>query len=584
MKSFRSAVKTWLASVSMLVLFSLLVPVCASAQNAKPFPPVSDVPDIVNPNETEQQRETHFLTFIGSFKPQDPAYSQAYYNTIDPINTVTGLPSKPTFPDWLLNAGFISDKSQWHPFGPQKFACNLPGCDFPAGTYGDNIINTDAHVIVLNAADLGFVRNQFIRCSPSCTAKNPKIYTYLENYPVAPFAVGGSNFGSQSPTLVSSAYPLQSEAAAAISAAINRPLGVAPFDPAISLDPTKAAVCAPATDGCLDRIADVAFEWAPPATNPNSSTRFGQLYAYQFFPGANNAITETVNFASELVGNAKVLNQKTGQLVTVLAGDKFAPNLDFIGFKQHPDVCLVCHGGAPVSVPSGQPYPHQGNINGFRFLPLDNNNLLFTSDSGPEPTSRANQEAAIKVYNQEVLLTVPTFTEGDGTGATRTAHLRQVIIGWYSSGDNYSDDQSMSNPTQKTAWIPKGWRDATHGGTAPAGAEKVYTNVVAPSCRSCHFNREISLDFGTYANFHQESDLKQLALMPQCKQNSPTATDLPDKGGRYMPLAHLTFERFWQTQGGPVQLGNLTLDHEVDRLARDFGYSAGVSGYCATNP
>jgi len=579
MTTVKSAVRTWLACVSVLALVCLLVPLRASAQSAKPFPPVFNVPDIVNPNETELQRETHFLTFLGSFVPQDATDGRAYYAAIDPNNT------KATFQDWLVNAGFISDKSQWHAFGPQKFACNLPGCDYPAGTYGDNIINTDAHVIVLNAADLGFVRNQFIRCSPSCAAPNPKIYTYLENYPVAAFAAGGSNFESQSPTLTSSAYPLQSEAAAAMNSAINRPLGLAPFDPTISLDPTKAAVCAPATAGCLDRIADVAFEWAPPALNPTSSSRFGQLYAYQFFPGPNNAITETVNFASELVGNASVTDQKTGLPVTIAAGDKFAPNLDFIGFKQHPDVCLTCHGGAPQKLTSTGAFPHGGNINGFRFLPLDNNNLLFSSDSGPEPTSRANQEAAIKVYNQEVLLTVPKYAEGDGTGSTRVAHLRTVITGWYSSGtSNYSDDQSMSGTTQKTGWIPPGWRDVTHGGTAPVGAETVYTNVLSPSCRSCHFNREISLDFGTYANFHQDSDLKELALMPQCKQNSSTATDLPDKGGRYMPLAHLTYERFWQTQGGPVQLGNITLDHEVDRLARDFGYSAGVSGYCATNP
>jgi hypothetical protein len=394
--------------------------------------------------------------------------------------------------------------------------------------------------------------------------------------------VGGSNFESPNG---GSAYPLQSEAAAAISSAVNRPLGLFPFNPLISLDPTKAAVCAPATSGCLDRIADVAFEWAPPALNPTSSSRFGQLYAYQFFPDATNTITETVNFAPELVGNAKVMDQKTGQFVTILAGDKFAPNLDFVGFKQHPDVCLTCHGGAPQKLTSSGAFPHGGNINGFRFLPLDNNNLLFTSDSGPEPTSRASQEAAIKVYNQEVLLTVPTSAEGDGTGATRQAHLRTVIAGWYSTGaSNYSDDQSMTGNFQKTGWIPPGWREPPNG-TAPAGAEKIYTNVLSPSCRSCHFNREISLDFGTYANFHQGSDLKELALMPQCKHNSPPTTDQPDKGGKYMPLAHLTFEKFWQTQGGPITLpSGLTLDHELDRLARDFGFPAGVSGYCATNP
>ena len=571
-----------------LVLVCLLVPLSSMAQNQNPFPPVFNVPDIVNPNETPLQRETHFLTFIGSFVPQDASDGRAYYAAIDPGGT------KADFPHWLKNAGFISDVGEWNPFGPQKFACNLPGCDYPAGTHGHGIINTDAHVIVLNAADLGFVRNQFIRCAPSCTAKNAIIYTYLENYPVAPFAKRGtnpSNFESQSLTLVSSAYPLQSEAANAINSAINRPLGVFPFDPVNnhSLDPNQAAFCVPGSDDCLERIADVAFEF-------NLSTGQGKLYAYQYLRDPSlvtvvpYGITETVDFAPHFVNNGQVTNQKTGLPVTIVAGDAFAPNLDFIGFKQHPDVCLTCHGGQPQKVTNGV-YPNGGRINGFRYLPLDNNNLLFSSLNGSEATSLANQEAAIKVYNQEVLLTVPKSSENDGTGATRQAHLRTIITGWYSSGDNYSDDQSMSSPTQKTGWIPPGWREVGHGsgtgaGTAPAGAEKVYTNVLAPSCRSCHFNREISLDFGTYANFHQDSDLTQLALMPQCKHNgNPPATDLPDPGGRYMPLAHLTYEKFWQTQGGPIILpSGLTLDHEVDRLARDFGFSAGVAGYCATNP
>src|SRR5262249_47533607 len=154
---------------------------------------------------------------------------------------------KVSFQQWLVNAGFIANATQWHSSGPQTIVTGQP-----AGVYGDNIINTDSHVIVLNAADLGFVRNQFIRCKPSCTARNPTIYTYLENYPVAPFAVGGSNF----PT--GSSFPTPAEAAAAIESAINRPLGVLGGD---GVSPCNGSSM------CLERIADVAFEWAPPASS-----------------------------------------------------------------------------------------------------------------------------------------------------------------------------------------------------------------------------------------------------------------------------------------------------------------------------
>jgi hypothetical protein len=316
----------------------------------------------------------------------------------------------------------------------------------------------------------------------------------------------------------------------------------------------------------------------------------GTLYAYQFFQDpVTGVITETTNFAPEVVGKGQVVdftnlgNPSTYNVVA--AGDKFAPNLDFVGFKEHPGVCLTCHGGKPVSVTSPNPYPKGGNINGFRFLPLDVKNLMFpdtgfgdVAENGGDFTL-AGQQAQLKAYNLQVLLTVPTYKESDGTGSTRVAALREVITGWYSLGGNYSNDTSMASPTQNSDWIPLGWRESPNG-TAKPGAEAVYKQVASPSCRSCHFNREISLDFGTYANFHQESDLPAIGLIAQCKQDKNA-----DKGAKFMPLALLTFERFWQTQNNNTQtLGDGTpLTNEVDHLAQDFGFSS-VAAYCATNP
>jgi hypothetical protein len=561
------------------------------------------------------------LVFTGSDTPGENAQTAtAYYNAVDPYH------QKQTFPQWLVNAGFISDVSQWHPTGPQIVACDLGaanGCDVPAHNpdgslyYGDNVINTDSHAIVLNAADLGFVRNQFIRCLPSCSASNPIIYTYLENYPVNPFAASG-NGGSGFP--FKTGYPSTSEAAAAIASALNRPAGTLS-----GCDPTK-------TDtpfGCkISRIADVAFEWSPAPTNPTSSSRYGKLYAYIFQDGAPP--TETIahpiptsatnpnvspNVATRTLqpfkgGLTVDPNPANNNAYTGVVGDPFPPNLDFIGNKQHPGVCFICHGGKPQKLVTSSTgtlvYPNQGNVSGFRMLPLDERNLLFSSDSGGEQpalnapglpsgysvayTDRLHQELQLKAYNLAVLKTVSTSKEGDGTGATRVAHLREVLTGWYSIGDNYSNDTSLGSPVQNTAWIPKGWRDVTHGGTAPVGAEQEYLNVVSPSCRSCHFNREISLDFGTYANFHQESDLTQLALLPGCSVTRPGIYS-PKPGAKYMPLAHLTYQRYWQANpstGGsaqtlPYPAPPLTITNTADTLAADFGYGT-VSGYCATNP
>lgn len=564
-KSLHRFVRRWPALVGLLISVGVL----AAAVELTP-----NVPSIFNPNESEFQTETHFLVFTGSDTAGENATTaKAYYKAIDPNN------AKPTFEDWLVNAGFIKDKTQWHPSGAQKVACDLPGCDLPKHqadgslTYGDNIINTDSHAIVLNAADLGFVRNQFIRCVPNCSAPNPIIYTYLENYPVNPFAdsrTGGSGFP------IKTGYPTDAEAKAAVASALNRPLGNLP-----GCNPTGADTLL----GCsIQRIADVAFEWAPPPTNPSSSTRYGQLYAY-VFDTSSGTPTETLIAPAGIVGK-DTPDVATGTLNPINAGDPFPPNLDFLGFKQHPGVCFICHGGNPKNLTSTGAYPQQGKVDGFRFLPLDIRNLLFTSDSGADqpalPTSnaftdRANQEAHIKAYNLAVLKTVPTRVGTDEQGTTRVAHLRDVIIGWYAG---FPGDQTMSGATQHD-YIPTGWREAADGGPAPPGSENLYKTVVSPSCRSCHFNRELSLDFGTVANFDSyKQGVLELALLPFCQANNP------EPGKRPMPLAHLTYQRFWEASAGTETLpsgvdGPLTLQNTADQIAQHFGFS-GLAGYCAT--
>jgi len=604
-----------------------------------------NIPNVFTSSQTRFQQQTHFLTFTGSSTPgENVKTATAYYNAIDPYHT-----SK-TFPEWLVKTGFIDTVDHWHPTGPQKIACDLGpenGCDMaahnPDGSlvYGDNIINTDSHAIVLNAADLGFVRNQFVRCVPSCSATNPIIYTYLENYPVNPFSASGNPGGSGFPAFTG--FPSTSEAAAAIASALNRP---SDFDPSNTAFTSCVAANTDTPFKCkTSRIADVAFEWAPPASNPTSSTRFGQLYAYIFDQkdAATNACqkdgagrclpTETIAFPNSFSQNCNdpvattpltncSPNVATHQLETFngglnvdpipsnnnsytgVTGDPFPPNLDFIGFKQHPGVCFICHGGKPRNLTASGTYPNQGNVSGFRYLPIDVRNMLFSSDSnGEQPalngsvayTDRSHQELQIKKYNQAVLLTVPKGKASDGTGATRVAHLREVIIGWYAG---FPGDQTMSSNVQNGFWetnlqrdfIPQAWLEPLHGGTAPKGSEQIYTEVVATDCRSCHFNREISLDFGTPANFKQESDILQLALLPQCKNRNP------DPNAKFMPLAHLTYQKYWQantsTGGGtqtypypavPTPPNPLSVSSTADQIAQYFGFS-NVAAYCATNP
>lgn len=535
----------------------VLIALCGIAAAVSLIPETAiNVPNIFSPNESKFQNQTHFLVGTGSDTAGENATTAtAYYDAIDPTS------GKRTFAQWLVKTGFISDVSQWNPTGPQQFACDLPGCDYPRGTYGQGIINADAHAIVLNASDLGFVRNQFIRCDPSCSDPNPKIYTYLENYPVNPFA-NSVNGGSGFP--VKTGYPTQAEAAAAINSALSRPLGQ-----------LQGCSSADTPLGCsIQRIADVAFEWAPQPTSLTSSFRYAQLYAFVFSADAQGNTNETI-----VAGGAGGVtpNVALGILQPFTPANPFPPNLDFLGNKQVPGNCLICHGGSPKNLTSTGQYPRQGVIDGFRLLPLDIRNLLFTSNTGTEAapaslfgTSRLSQEPHIKLYNQAVLKTIPSIVQTDEEGTSRVAHAREVIVGWYEGSPG---DQTMSGSVQKD-YIPLGWR-----GSDPI--KQLYTTVIGPSCRTCHFNRELSLDFGTVLNFDSyRTDVLELTLLPFCRASNP------QRGMRPMPLAHLTYQRFWEanpvSQVLPAGDGSpLILQHTADQIAQHFGY-ASTAAYCAT--
>lgn len=591
-------------SIAKLVAFCLLSALAAPATvilvTEKTQNPT--IPTPFNSTETLFQNQTHFLTFIQLGAAETATTATAYYNAIDPGGT------KKDFPSWLVRAGFIENVNQWHSTGPQIVACDLGpqnGCDVsqhnPDGSlrYGDNIINADSHAIVLNAADLGFVRNQYVRCAPSCSVPNPDIFTYLENYPVNPFAASG-NGGSGFPILTGYLNPDESKNA--MESALTRPLG-----PNLTgCDPTKTDT---ALKCKISRIADVAFEWTL-APGSNSGAKYGKLYAYVFDDAtgteliaangtggtAPNTATKTLQpFSGTQSSSSSALDPVTGSPLVInnytgSTGDPFAPNLDFIGFKQHPGVCFICHGGAPqalVSVNGTQVYPNQGRVNGFRLLPLDIRNLLFTSDAGGDQpampvsvayTDRAHQELQIKVYNAVVLQTIPTKVDNDDTGATRVAHARELITGWYAG---FPGDQNLTGNVQNDEFLPVGWREPSDGGTAKAGSEKIYKEVVGPFCRSCHLNRNLSLDFGTAANFaHEPDDIFGFAIRAACQQPNPPA------GKKYMPLAHLTYQRYWQTEtpGGqtmPFPANNpLVITNAVDQLAQYFGYGS-VANWCA---
>jgi mono/diheme cytochrome c family protein len=520
-----------------------------------------------------------FLTFQSyPGVKESPNTAQAYYHEIDPGGT------KVDFRDWLVNAGFIGNRSQWRSTGQQTYT-SAPG------VYGNNIVNAFAHIIILNAADLGFIRNQYIRCKPDCKTPNAKIYTYLENYPVPAGTVG----------LLATQQ--------AVNKALERRVG---------------------------RIADVAFEWAPAAYGTSPVPVFGQLYSFivhaydggfagpcqrglKFNADGSIRIDELYTWPDDQPFLNCALNNRSLTTVgpnflqprpdfPVVTGQDFAPELDQLGTKQHPGVCFVCHGGkVPTTVQNTGIWPNKGYVSEFRMLPADIGNAVFGVDDRSSPLvagmtgsdlTVAAQQIELKKYNQVIAITqgatppknavfaangtitggnwtVPTASDGAGT-PKRASHGLEVIFGWYAG---FVGDLAMTSSIQNDDFVPVGWQ-------TNAESRNLYKKVMAPSCRSCHMNREQSLDLGTLAQFDsKKGGVEGLVFQPECDSllNEVKGTNV------VMPLAKLTWDRFWN---GIDPATNLSFDAAHTLAANDpnsqpfllkqhFGYGAnGPTSYC----
>jgi hypothetical protein len=618
------------------------------------------VPQVGNTSDSSHV----FLNFSeGKSNLLTPAIAANYMVTIDPGN------SAQNFKTWLVQAGFIGQESDWTPNGQQivTHQTSLANAN-PATDYGYNKINAFAHIIILNSADLGFIRNQYIRCKPDCLTPNAQIFTYLENYGPTQFAKllkAGDIDPVKGDVLLPGDYRIGTG---------NQNFSTTNTREAVSIALERRATD-PRAGG---RIADVAFEWSPAPGNPTHN--FGKMYAYfvaahepvpfdahnttdcnLINPGANQVVStprDTIidesyfwpddsgspgnnqavwdckfNLRSPvLLPNPDVLRigfKNPVPVPSVKTGDPFAPELDALGTKQMPSLCSICHGGnIPANVAtSTTPWGTTGEVKEFKYLPADAVNSIFgcddttgaaTADSckvghfqSPSvvgtltsplvqdatlPTTASNltrsaQELELKRYNQAVLVTQGanppragffdangvitggpwTFAKtGSGT-QTRPAQAGvEVILGWYADRNNLAD-ASMSgvafpNPTcavdpttglphpdcnepilQNDGFVPVGWRGATSTGPAqPAGSHvtpsDLYLNMFAHDCRSCHLNREPSLQLATEAQFVAEKgNIQDYVFQPQCdfqhKQIKPSNI--------VMPLARITWERLW---------------------------------------
>jgi len=267
----------------------------------------------------------------------------------------------------------------------------------------------------------------------------------------------------------------------------------------------------------INRLASVAMELTSAADGSNPSRKFITYYA---FTGT------TANVP------AQFRDSRDQSL-----GIPFAPDLDGRGAKQVPGLCSSCHGGAPRALNADVTYPENGDT-GAHFLPLDLDNFVF--DQVRPGRSRANQELRYRKTNKMVLIDHRGTEKFDEVaGISRLPAVQELIEGWYGG-------PGLPDTVFDGEFVPAGWLAPD----APASAEELYLEAIAPACRSCHANQKRALDFATYEGFSVFEDAhRELVLRIEC------GLDDDDSGIRgdgqddqaVMPLALETFKAFWET-------------------------------------
>lgn len=194
--------------------------------------------------------------------------------------------------------------------------------------------------------------------------------------------------------------------------------------------------------------------------------------------------------------------------------------LDTLGPRPHPLVCMNCHGGE---------YDAERHLAvNAHFLPLDPSLVDFTGDSGPELT-RAGQEERIRAVNAL------------STETPLTPAQRDMLGGLYAGRV-----QTAGQPATEH-WVPAAW-------SATPEDHDFYDAVVKPYCATCHLAAQASPDGRTlwsYKVFQTPAAFNAASLIDYIC------------GDFSMPNAQATARAFW---GGAraVRVGGLGFPSAAD--------------------
>jgi cytochrome c5 len=211
-----------------------------------------------------------------------------------------------------------------------------------------------------------------------------------------------------------------------------------------------------------------------------------------------------------------------------------AANLDKLGARPIPQLCMVCHGGeypgGPV-IGSAPPFNNVSDVKlGSKFLPFDLHAFVFA----PAPNDKVSQQAKFKEFNQDIVAISPVDPA-----------ISEIVT------EMYGGISQVDPNVQDEVFVVAGWN-------AQPMQQTMYRDVIGRSCRTCHASHSFPS-----LRFNLASQLTDNLAAPEtrvCLQH-------------VMPHSKLTHKLFW-TSVNPHQPGIFQLFGDT--------YATGLNGWDGT--
>ncbi len=201
--------------------------------------------------------------------------------------------------------------------------------------------------------------------------------------------------------------------------------------------------------------------------------------------------------------------------------------LDTLGPRPLPQVCMNCHGGS---------YDNEKHLAHYaRFLPMDPNVVLWPQDKG---LTRADQEESIRIVNAL------------GANSPLTPAQRDMLNKLYNN--------NLNTPGTKSAdkWFPTAWDDTD-------AHRDLFDKVVKPNCETCHLAMQTDPNGQTLAIY-------DLFKSPSTLMSAGLAADVCNSF--VMPNSQATSRNFWEVKPEPLVLSDGSkFDSPADVLLKAMG-------------